>query len=118
MDLVELGEFSASVLRRASVARGVFTDRELATCARGPRRHERLAARFAAKEAAFKAVGTGWGNGVTWHDAEVVSGARGEPTLVVRGALLRYARARGGTRFHVSLTHSGGFAGAFVVLAR
>jgi holo-[acyl-carrier protein] synthase len=118
MDLVELDEFAASVGRRANVLRKVFTPRELAACARGPRRMERLAARFAAKEAAFKAVGTGWSRGVTWGDAEVVSRTRGKPTLVVRGALRRHARSLGGVRFHVSLTHSGGYAAAVVVLAR
>ncbi len=116
IDIVELTEFRASVLARSRNASRVFTPRELAAAA-GPRRVERLAARFAAKEAAFKAVGTGWGRGVTWHDVEVISSTRGKPSLEVRGALRRHARTLGGRQFFVTLSHSGGYAVAMVVLA-
>jgi len=115
LDLVELEEFAESVANRPSIARRVFTSHELASC-EGPRRVERLAARFAAKEAAFKAVGTGWAKGVVWRDAEVVSQRGRGPTLVVRGALRTRARALGSTTFHVSLTHSGTYAAAIVLL--
>lgn len=116
IDLVELAEFQTSVLRRPSVARLVFSSRELAACT-GRRRVERLAARFAAKEAAFKAVGTGWANGMSLRDVEVVSTMRGAPRLVLRGELRRRVRSLGGT-LHVSLSHSGDYATAIVVYAR
>ncbi|MBL0217666.1 MAG: holo-ACP synthase [Myxococcales bacterium] len=116
VDLVELEEFASTVLKRPSVLRRVFTPGELAWCAKGPRRVERLAARFAAKEAAFKAAGTGWSGGVTWRDAEVVSARGVAPTLAVRGVLKRHARALGGVTFHLSLSHSGQYAVAMVLL--
>jgi holo-[acyl-carrier protein] synthase len=94
----------------------VFTAREIAYAGAGPARLERLAARFAAKEAAFKAAGVGWAKGVTWRDAEVVADPAGPPRLVARGALRRHARARGGTAFQLSLTHSGSYAAAVVLL--
>ena len=115
VDLVELGEFEASVLGRRTNLGRVFTPRELAACD-GPSRVARLAARFAAKEAAFKAVGTGWARGVTWRDAEVISSAGGAPKLVARGALRRHASRLGGACFEVSLTHSGSYAAAIVLL--
>jgi holo-[acyl-carrier protein] synthase len=93
----------------------VFTPGELAYCRARPRPIEHLAARFAAKEAAFKAVGTGWARGVRWRDAEVVSPAGQRPALRVRGALLRGARALGPGGFAVSLSHSGGYAVAMVI---
>jgi len=115
LDLVELDEFAESVANRPSIVRRVFTPREVAYCD-GPRRVERLAARFAAKEAAFKAVGTGWAKGVAWRDAEVVASKHGgSPTLVVRGELRKRARALGSTTFHLSLTHSGTYAAAIVL---
>jgi holo-[acyl-carrier protein] synthase len=116
MDIVELDEFEASVASRRNVVRRVFTEGELAYAGAGVRRLERLAARFAAKEAALKAVGIGWSKGVTWLDAEVVAEPEGPPRLVAHGALRRHARARGGTTFHLSLTHSGSYAAAVVLL--
>ena len=64
-----------------------------------------LAARFAAKEAAFKALGTGWAAGVKWKDIEVQRLASGKPELHLYGEALAHATSLGATRFHVSLTH-------------
>lgn len=72
-----------------------------------------LAARFAAKEAAAKAVGSP--GGLSWHDCEVVKGHRGRPSLRVSGALERLGREQGVKYWHVSLTHDGGVAGAVVI---
>jgi len=116
LDLVELTEFASSVANRKTVARRVFTPGELAYCEDSPRRIERLAARFAAKEATLKAVGTGWAKGVTWRDVEVVAQRGAAPMLVVRREVLRHARELGGSRFHVSLTHTGSYAAAIVLL--
>ena len=63
------------------------------------------AARFAAKEAAFKALGTGWAAGVKWKDIEVERLASGKPELHLFGEALARATAMGATRFYVSLTH-------------
>ena len=81
----------------------------------GGRRAERYAARFAAKEAAFKALGTGWRSGISWTDVEVVHGADGAPTLRVHGRFAEEARARGVTRWIVSLTHTDHLAMASVL---
>ena len=64
-----------------------------------------FAARFAAKEAAFKALGTGWAAGVKWKDIEVQRLASGKPELHLYGEALAHATSLGATRFHVSLTH-------------
>src|SRR4030095_2655236 len=64
-----------------------------------------FAARFAAKEAAFKALGTGWAGGVKWKDIEVQRLASGKPQLHLYGEALAHATSLGATRFHVSLTH-------------
>jgi holo-[acyl-carrier protein] synthase len=84
----------------------------------GKRRAERYAARFAAKEAAFKAIGTGWRSGIAWTDVEVVHGADGAPTLRVHGRFAEEARLRGVNRWMVSLTHTDHLAMASVLAGR
>jgi holo-[acyl-carrier protein] synthase len=116
LDVVELAEFAESIAARPRMLARIFTRSELAHCRSLPRSTEHLAARFAAKEAAMKAAGTGWGEGVQWRDVEVV-GARGErPSLVLRRALRRRVRELGARDVLVSLTHSGSYAAAVVTL--
>lgn len=115
VDLVDIAELKATLMKRATSLARVFTERELAACT-GPRKAEKLAARFAAKEAAMKAVGTGWSKGVSWHDAEVVAKSNKAPALVVTGKLRAHAKKQGGTKFLLSFSHSGHYALAMVLL--
>lgn len=95
----------------------VFTAGERAYCeARGRGRFASYAARFAAKEAAMKALGTGWGQGVAWHDFEVVRGDSGPPAIVLHGHAARLARRRRMGRWLLALSHAGGQAIASVVV--
>ena len=93
----------------------LFTDRELARCRDRPRPEECLAARFAAKEAFAKALGTGL-RGMTWTDIEVRGGEGEAPALELHGGAKAAFEARGGTSVHVTLTHESGSAIAVVVL--
>lgn len=93
----------------------VFTRSEQADCLGRARPARHLAARLAAKEAAMKALGTGWGLGVRWQDVEVQSGGATPPTLRLVGAAKRRAEARGIHRALVSLSHDGDYAIAVVV---
>ncbi len=72
----------------------------------GRRYHEHLAARFAAKEAAMKALGTGLAGGVTWLDFQVEKDGAGAPWLSVSGRAAELAAAAGIDRWFVSLTHT------------
>ena len=96
--------------------RRVFTEEEQRFCGerRDPAPH--LAARFAAKEAALKALGTGWARGVSWLDCEVRRKDGEAPVLVLRGEAEKRAAALGARRVHLSLTHSGSYAVAVVIL--
>ena len=78
-------------------------------------RAERYAARFAAKEAVLKALGTGLSRGITWLDVEVVRSAAGVPRVRLSGGAADRARARGLEQWHLSLSHAGGMAVASVV---
>jgi holo-[acyl-carrier protein] synthase len=90
-----------------------FTDGERAFCAGTRDAAVRLAARFAAKEAASKALGAP--PGIGWRDVEVLRGD-GAPSLSLRGVAGEAARALGVRRAHLTLTHDGGIAAAAVVL--
>lgn len=112
IDTVDIPRFERLLhLRGAALTSRVFTPHELAACRGNP---ARLAARFAAKEAAAKVLGTGIGS-VGWRDIEVRSADDGAPRLVLRGAAARRARSMRLTRWDVSLTHDGGSAVAVVV---
>lgn len=117
MDLVSIERIRGFQARRGprGLAR-LFTEAELGYCLAQPDPAPSLAARFAAKEAFFKAVGLGWGAGGDWREVEVCRGGRGAPSLDVRGRAAEAARALRAKRWHVSLTHTGEVAGAVVVL--
>jgi len=76
------------------------------------------AARFAAKEAFLKALGTGWARGITWQDVGIENLPSGMPRLVISGRALELAREYGVTQTHVTLSHSRGHAVAVVVLEK
>jgi holo-[acyl-carrier protein] synthase len=93
----------------------VFTPAEIAYCNRHRNRAERFAGRFAAKEAAMKALGTGWSNGVRWVDIEVTRFPSGQPTLALHGVAGAIGERLGLRRASLSITHSGNTALAQVI---
>jgi holo-[acyl-carrier protein] synthase len=117
LDLVRVERVAGLLARRGDRALSrLFTADEVRRCRGSRNPAESFAARFAAKEAVFKALGTGWGRGGAWTDVEVVSGPGGEPAVRLSGAAARAAAARGADRLHLSLTHADGTAAAVVVL--
>ena len=83
----------------------IYTEGEIEYCKKCATPDIHYAARFAAKEAAFKALGTGWAAGVRWKDVEVRRLPSGKPELELHGEALARATSMGATRFYVSLTH-------------
>ena len=114
IDAVELDRFARVLARTPGVARRLFTDAERAYGERAADPTARLAARFAAKEAAMKALGVGLG-AFGFHDVEVVRVPPGPPTLAVTGAAAALAEARGVTGWRISITHTERTAQAVVV---
>jgi holo-[acyl-carrier protein] synthase len=94
----------------------IYTEGEIEYCQKCAQPAIHYAARFAAKEAAFKALGTGWAAGVKWKDVEVKRLASGQPELHLHGEALARATAAGTRRFHVSLTHDQLVSCAVVIL--
>ncbi len=117
VDLAEVARIRQSVERfgRRFTDR-VYTPGEIAYVERKVNKYERYAARFAAKEAGMKAIGTGWKHGVTWHDFEVANLASGRPTLRLSGRAAEIAAKLGVKHVHLSMTHTADLGMAFVVL--
>ena len=116
VDLCEVGRMRDAIERHGERFKNrVFTEAEVSYAERKANRFERYAARFAAKEAAMKALGTGW-RGVAWRDFEVTNLASGRPTLAFHGKAAEIAERRGVRNISLSITHTAGQAMAMVIL--
>ncbi len=115
-DLVQIARLREALTRHGErVLRRLFSEGERGEMAERPLTAASIASRFAAKEAAFKALGTGWGQGVGWHEVQVRGGGREAPRLVLTGRAREIAEKQGIGHLHVSLSHDGEYALAFVV---
>ena len=111
IDVVDVPRFEIVLGRRPRIVERLFTEGEQRD-ARG--KAERLAARFAAKEAVMKSLGVGAGS-VPWKSIEVKRAPSGAPSVLLHGAAAELAAKRGADAFHISLTHTAMTAAAFVV---
>ena len=107
IDLEETARIGESIERfgRRFLER-IFTEAEIAFCDGKANANERYAARFAAKEATFKALQASWELGISWRDFEVVAQASGAPRLDLHGAGAELAAQKGVTMIHVSFSHT------------
>ena len=109
IDMIEVARIQRS-LEDAKIGQRfrerVYTEREIAHCEKGRRRYESYAGRFAAKEAAMKALGQGWGAKVGWLDIEVVSLVSGEPVVYLHNKASSLAQELGVQHISVSITHT------------
>jgi holo-[acyl-carrier protein] synthase len=117
VDITEVGRIQAALKRFGDrFLRRVFTPAEVRYCMGKPNAAERLAARFAAKEAGMKAIGTGLRHGITWQDVEVVRFPGQRPMLEFHGKAAEFAARLGCKRTHLSLSHTKEQAIAHVIL--
>jgi len=117
IDIAEVPRIRQSVERfGARFVQRIFTAEEIRYCDSKANRYERYAARFAAKEAAMKALGTGWNHGVRWRDCEVVRMPGGRPTMTFHGKAGEFAVKLGVKNVALSITHTAEQAMAQVIL--
>ena len=116
IDIVEVPRVAAAIARFGErFLRRIFTDSEIRYCQSKHNSVERFAARFAAKEAALKALGTGW-RGVSWREVEVGREPGGRPTVAFIGRAAQAAAKLGAGRASLSLSHTAEHAVAQVIL--
>lgn len=107
IDVAEVPRIQAVIeSQKDRFLRRVYTLDEVAYCEQFKNKYERYAGRFAVKEAAMKALGTGWSRGVRWVDVEVVRQRGGRPTLALKGEAKKIADAMGVKNIAVSITHT------------
>jgi holo-[acyl-carrier protein] synthase len=117
IDIAEVPRIAQAIQRYGDrFLRRVFTEGEIQYCESKANRVERYAARFAAKEAAMKALGTGWNHGVRWRDVEVRREPGGRPTLAFHGKAAEFASKLGAVHVALSLSHTASEAIAQVIL--
>jgi len=116
IDIAEIDRIEAAIMRYgAPFIERLFTPSEVSYCESHRNRYERYAGRFAVKEAAMKALGTGWRHGIRWRDIEVAREPSGKPTLRLEGVAREFADRLGVKNITVTITHSGNLALAQVI---
>lgn len=116
IDIIEISRIEQAIERNGELfLRRIFTPAEQAYCQARQLSAIHYAGRFAAKEAAFKALGTGWAGKIRWVDVEVEPSNPGPPKLKLAGAAADQFQAMGATKAHLSISHSRDYAVAMVI---
>jgi holo-[acyl-carrier protein] synthase len=120
IDIIEVARIREVLLRTPRFSERVFTAAERSYCdSRGAAvAAQHYAARFAAKEAALKALQTGWRGGISWKDVEIAARENGAPFLIFSGQVLEVFQKFGATATHLSISHTSQHAIAQVVLEK
>ncbi|MCY3775307.1 MAG: holo-ACP synthase [Candidatus Aminicenantes bacterium] len=116
LDIVEVERIAKALRGSKSITERVFTPEEIRYCSQRKNKYQHFAGRFAAKEAALKALGTGWQAGIRWRDVETTAGPMGEPQLTLYGkaaAIFKESKARSSL---LTITHATDYAVACVVI--
>jgi holo-[acyl-carrier protein] synthase len=116
IDLIEVERIRKQLERGDRFVNRIFTPDEIVYCDSKKNRAQNFAARFAAKEAFFKALGTGWRGGLAFSQVEVVNDSLGKPEIRLHGKAEELIAEKGITNICVSLTHLKDFASAVVTL--
>jgi holo-[acyl-carrier protein] synthase len=118
VDIVEVPRVERLIRKYERVQERLFTELEIDYCRGRGRCYEHMAARFAAKEAVLKALGTGLGSGMRWTDVEVVNEENGRPYVRLAGGVAAFAERHGVQQLEVSLSHTTGLALAQAMAVR
>lgn len=113
-DIIEVARIEKLLTKQKRFQQRIFTEIEIAYCESKKNRAQNYAARFAAKEAFLKAIGTGWRGGVAFKEIEVVNNERGKPEIILSGTAKKFADNLEIANIYVSLSHLKDFAIAVV----
>ena len=117
-DIIEVERIASKIQKENGFRELVFSAAEIKYCETKANKYEHYAARFAAKEAALKALQTGWRGGISWQDVEVSARESGAPYLIFSGQVLEVFEKFEATATHLSISHTSEHAIAQVVLER
>ncbi|MHC1706700.1 MAG: holo-ACP synthase [Bacteroidales bacterium] len=115
-DIIEVSRVGGLITRGDNFKEGVFTPGEIEYCESKRHKNQHYAARFAAKEAFLKALGTGWAFGISFIQVDVFNDELGKPEIRLKGKAEEYVKEKGINKIYVSITHLKDYAVAMVVL--
>jgi holo-[acyl-carrier protein] synthase len=117
-DIIEVARMEKHLKNTDQLLQKLFTAVEQAYAEPKAHKYQHYAARFAAKEAFFKALGTGYRYGMAFHEIEVINDELGKPVITVHGKVKEYLEKHGVKEIHLSISHVKEMANAFVVLEK
>lgn len=115
-DIISISRIKRAIDRNPALAERLFTPHELVCCSQKANPAQSYAARFAAKEAVLKALGTGWAQQLSWQEIEIFNNELGSPEIKLQGKAQKRAETLGATRCLLSLSHDADLAIAYVIL--
>jgi len=118
IDMIEIDRVAVKIKKGSGFRELVFSEKEIAYCEHKADKYQHYAARFAAKEAFFKALGTGWLNGTAFNEVEISNNADGKPELTLIGKTGELLNGEGPMKISVSLTHLKTIASAIVIIEK
>lgn len=117
-DIIEVSRIAKVMERDIGFREKIFSEGEIAYCEKMKNKYQHYAARFSAKEAFMKALGTGWRDGIRFVEIEVVHDPLGKPLILLSGKAKELAEKAGMGEIHVSLSHVKEIASAVVVVEK
>lgn len=118
IDMVEVKRIAASISKESGFRELVFSEAEIAYCESNTQKFEHYAARFAGKEAFFKALGTGWADNTSFNEVEIINTANGKPEIKLLRQTSETVSKMDVLKFSVSLTHTKTMASAIVIIEK
>lgn len=118
IDIIEVNRIQKAIEKSKSFKEKIFTANEINYCESKNNKFQAYSVRFAAKEAFFKAIGTGWAKGMKWTDVEVYNNDEGKPFLKLHGIALEISEKNNVCNIHLSLSHIKDTAIASVILEK
>ncbi len=115
-DIIEVGRIKNQIEKNNGLIESLFTKNEIEYCETFKHKQENYAARFAAKEAFFKAIGTGYRFGMAFTEIEISNDELGKPSLIAFGKTKEHIKKLGIQHIHVSLSHTKEYATATVII--
>ncbi len=117
-DIFEVSRMKKTMEKDPLFIKSIFTENEIQYCEKRRRKEQNFAARYAAKEALLKALGTGWRDGIRFTDIDIINDKLGKPEIFLKGKAKKIADELGVKMIHLSMSHVSEIANAFVIIQK
>ncbi|MFA4851274.1 MAG: holo-ACP synthase [Bacteroidales bacterium] len=118
IDIIEVDRVEKQIAKSSGFREKIFTEREVEYCESKKNKAQHYAVRFAAKEAFFKAIGTGWRNGMAFNEIEILNNELGKPEVILHGKTKEFTEKQLINNIHVSLSHIKNVVNAIIILEK